>query len=255
MRCKICNSKTYKRFNSIVLNKYSADYYYCDNCNFLFISNPFWLKEAYNNPINIEDTGIVLRNITLSKKLTTTLYVLFNKNSKFLDYAGGYGIFVRTMRDIGFNFYWADIYTENLFAKGFEYNDSMKIDAITTFESFEHFVDPMLEIENMFKISDTILFSTELLPKLVPSPNDWWYYGLTHGQHISFYSKKTFLYIAKRFDCYYYYINQIHILTKNKIPNYLIFILNLHKLKLYLLLNLLLKSKTFEDYKLMSTQK
>ncbi len=38
----------------------------------------------------------------------------------FLDYAGGYGVFTRLMRDIGFDFYWHDPYTQNLFANGFE---------------------------------------------------------------------------------------------------------------------------------------
>jgi len=122
--------------------------------------------------------------------VTILLALFFNKNGKFLDFAGGYGVFVRLMRDIGFDFVLYDKYTQNLFAKGFEYNPSHKIEAITTFESFEHFAKPMDEIESMLKISKNIIFSTELLPDPIPKPEDWWYYGLEHGQHISFYSKK-----------------------------------------------------------------
>ena len=58
------------------------------------------------------------------------------------NYAGGYGIFTRMMRDIGFDFYWLDKYADNLLTNGFEYNKKIhkKIEAITSFESFEHFV-------------------------------------------------------------------------------------------------------------------
>jgi hypothetical protein len=45
------------------------------------------------------------------------------------------------MRDIGFDYFWQDKYTENLFAQGFE-NTKIKngqIELLTCFEAFEHF--------------------------------------------------------------------------------------------------------------------
>jgi hypothetical protein len=48
------------------------------------------------------------RNINLSKMVATILLLFFDFRRKFLDYAGGYGVFVRLMRDIGFDFYWYD---------------------------------------------------------------------------------------------------------------------------------------------------
>ena len=72
--------------------------------------------------MNIEDTGIIKRNILLAKRTSAILFFLFNKKESFLDYGGGYGLFVRLMRDGGFNFYWNDPFTENLFARGFEYD-------------------------------------------------------------------------------------------------------------------------------------
>jgi len=64
--------------------------------------------------------GYMERSTFLSKKTTIILWLLYNKNAKFLDYAGGYGVFVRLMGDIGFNYYWQDKFTPNLLSKGFE---------------------------------------------------------------------------------------------------------------------------------------
>jgi hypothetical protein len=185
MKCKICGSDCKKKFEVEILGKYRAEYYYCDNCGFLFVGNPVWLEEAYRNPINKEDTGIVSRNIRMSKKLSIILLLLFGKNFNYLDYAGGYGLLVRMMRDIGFNFYWQDKYTKNIFARGFEWKNE-KIKTVTVFECFEHFENPIEELEKILKISNNIIFSTELIPKIIPKPDKWWYYGLSHGQHISF---------------------------------------------------------------------
>jgi hypothetical protein len=92
----------------MILNKYDIKYYHCVNCGFLQTEESYWLNEAYDESINISDTGIMSRNIHLSKITTLILYFFFDKNNKFLDFAGGYGIFTRLMRDIGFDFYWSD---------------------------------------------------------------------------------------------------------------------------------------------------
>ena len=221
----------------------------CENCGFLQTEEPYWLEEVYKNPINISDTGYLQRNLYLSQIITIILYLFFGKNKKYIDYAGGYGVFVRLMRDIGFDFYWHDKYTKNIFARGFVYNNEMQpIEAITTFESFEHFVNPLEEIENMLKISKNIIFTTELLPQPIPPPEEWWYYGLDHGQHISFYSKKTLVFLAKHFCLNYYYLGKLHILTKKNIIKYIKYILKLKKFGLYRLICKNMKSKTWDDF-------
>jgi len=214
MNCKICNHETKNIFTAKILNKHNIKYYYCEYCGFL----PYWLQEAYNSPINIVDTGVMARNIGSSKTTAVILYFLFNPHGKYLDFAGGYGFFTRLMRDIGFDFYWHDPYSPNLVARGFELkSNSFKYELITSFESLEHFVEPIKEIESMIQFSDNTLFSTELLPSFIPKPDEWWYYGLEHGQHISFYSYRTLKYIAQKYNMN---INSngrnIHILTKNK---------------------------------------
>jgi len=258
MICKICNSNTQQVFISKILKKYDVKYFKCNNCGYLFTEDPFWLDEAYSRSINISDTGLVDRNISFSKMLAVLIYFNFDTDGKFLDYAGGYGIFTRLMRDIGFDFYWYDIYTQNLLAKGFEAdaNHDTKYEFVTAFEVFEHLVDPKEDIKRMLQQSDTIVFSTELLPNQIPDPNSWWYYGFEHGQHISFYSKNTFAWLANHFGLKYYYINGIHLLTSKKI-NYSTMAIEkkLCKFGLFYFVKKMMKSKTLSDSILLRSSK
>lgn len=226
MQCKICKNNSENIFKAKVLNKYVVNYFHCPNCGFLQTETPFWLDEAYRESINISDTGYVERNIIYSKKVTILLSLFFNKQGKYLDYAAGYGMFVRLMRDIGFDFYWQDKYTKNLFSSGFEYDNSLIYDAVTSFESFEHFVDPIEEIEQLLRLSKNIIFSTNLLPSSIPQPDDWWYYGLEHGQHISFFSINTLKYIAEKYNINLYSNKKnLHMFTDKKINSTLFYII------------------------------
>ena len=249
VNCKICNHLSEYKFSGFIRNKYNVKYYCCTNCGFLQTEEPFWLREAYKDSINLSDTGLIQRNIELSKITACLIYIFFNINGKYLDYAGGYGVFTRLMRDIGFDYYWDDIFTENLFAKGFEYNNKNNdIILLTSFESFEHFSNPIDEINKMVNITPNILFSTELIPKILPEPDKWYYYGLNHGQHISFYSLKSLEIISKIFKLNLYTNkNNLHLLTKQSINPFIFnFVLKKYKLiNKYIMRKL--KSKTMED--------
>ncbi len=204
------------------------DYFQCSSCEFIQTEDPFWLKESYLSPINSEDTGIIIRNLLLAKRTSAILFFLFDKNGNFLDYGAGYGLFVRIMRDYGFNFFWADPFTENLFARSFEYDakHSNKIELITSFECFEHFADPIKEIENMLSISNSILFSTETFISGTPNPDKWNYYYFSHGQHISLFSLSSLRYIAKKFNMNFYTNGKsFHLLTHRSLNNILFNIL------------------------------
>ena len=251
MICKICKSNTQQIFTSRILKKYDVKYFKCDNCGYLFTEEPFWLEEAYSRSINLSDTGLLDRNIYFSKVLSVLIFFCFDRNGSFLDYAGGYGVFTRLTRDIGFDFYWYDPYTKNLFANGFEKNlkFNSRFELLTAFEVFEHLVNPKEELEKMLEFSDTIIFSTELMPQEVPDPKDWWYYGFNHGQHISFYTEKTLNSLANQFKLNYYYIDEIHILTKRKFNNsVLILMKKLRNYGLFQIVKKVVKSKTFSDH-------
>lgn len=248
--CKICGTSTERIFQTKILNKYRIQYFQCPNCLFVQTEPVYWLKEAYQTPMDKSDTGVLQRNILLSLKTSLLIHFLFDKKGRYLDYAGGWGIFTRLMRDRGFNFYWYDLYTENKFARGFEGKLNTKYELITLFEGFEHFDNPREEFKKIFKLSNNILFSTELVPKPTPNPKEWWYYGLNHGQHISFYSKETLEKIAKEYSFFYNTNDKdIHLFSKRKIPR-LIFRFLISKFGLLLLPFVFYtnKSKSFSDY-------
>lgn len=250
MKCHICSSKTDHFETSKILNKYDVPFFLCKNCGFLQPQDPFWLDEAYQESINTTDTGMLARNISLSKITSMLIFTFFNKSDVFLDYAGGYGILTRLMRDAGFDFYWHDPFTKNILAKGFDFKSNEKQpELVTCFEAFEHFVNPLEEIEKISKISDNILFSTVLLPNPVPSLSNWMYYGVEHGQHISFYSYKTLKFLAKKFNYHLYSDKkQIHLFSKRKL-NPLMFrlIVTLSRLGFHILIKIFIKSKTCAD--------
>lgn len=257
MICKICNSNVQQVFTSKILKKYDVDYFMCNNCGLLFAENPFWLEEAYSRPINISDTGLLDRNLYFSKALSVIIYFAFNKDAQFLDYAGGYGIFTRLMRDIGFDFYWYDPYTQNLLANGFghDLNSKTKFELITAFEVFEHLVNPIDEIKKMLQLSDSIVFSTELITDVIPDPKNWWYYGFNHGQHVTFYSKKTLLKIADIFNLNYYSVAGMHILTKQKISLTKVLLNKFHNVGLAYLVKRNMRSKIQSDFELLKNIK
>lgn len=258
MICKICGNEAEKKFVVKIMRKYEAEYFNCSKCGFLFAGNPVWLDESYKNAINISDTGIMDRNLHYSRIVSLLVYFMFDKNKKFVDYAGGYGIFTRLMRDIGFDFYWQDIYCENLLSRGFEYKPELQknIELITAFEVYEHLVDPMNEIKKMIDISGNIIFSTLLLSEPVPEPGEWWYYGFEHGQHISFYSHKTLSYIAEKSGLHFYSYKDVHLFTRKKLNNNVFKALILFsKLGLSFYVKKKLKSKIWEDHILLENNK
>lgn len=247
MKCKICGSEAKYIKTLKVREVYEAEYYLCEECGFLFVGNPTWLAEAYQEPIADTDTGYVLRNVYLSRKTLVLFRFLFNARASFLDYAGGYGMLARLMRDYGMDFFTDDLHTPNLFMKGFEYKNQT-VEALTCFECFEHFASPIEEIEKMLKISKNIFFSTLLLPREIPD-DDWEYYGLKHGQHISFYSRETLSYIANKYKLNFCTDGaNLHLFTEKKIPNWIFkLLLSLTKLQFDLVIRKMLKSKTIED--------
>ena len=145
------------------------------------------------------------------------LAAFFPQAQTFLDSGGGYGIFVRLMRDQGFDFQWYDKYTQNLFARGFE-KSREHYDVVTAFELFEHYDEPLDEIKKLAELGDEIIFSTLLLPEPAPKPDDWWYYSTSTGQHISFYTKRALIHCAELIGCYYVGSEGVHIFSRRPIP-------------------------------------
>jgi hypothetical protein len=200
MLCKICENPSSAFDRSLILNKYEIGYYSCGNCGFIQTELPYWLEEAYSSAIARSDIGLIGRNIKLSNFCSAFIPIISNRDEQYLDYGGGNGMFVRMMRDKGFEFYWQDVYASNQFAEGFEAPENKKFSLLTAFEVFEHLAHPLETINDMLNYSDTLIFTTRLLPHWNIKPNDWWYFTPDTGQHVSLYSRESLEVIAKKFN-------------------------------------------------------
>ena len=185
----------------LVRGTYGALLLRCSNCGFMFVPDPIWLGEAYAEPIDRSDTGYVSRNLWARDKMCECIESNLDPDGIFLDYAAGYGLFVRLMRDAGYDFRWSDLYCQNLFARGFEASEPLTgpFEAVTAFEAFEHLTNPTEEMRKLSAITSCLIFSTQLVPEPAPRLEDWWYYGLEHGQHIAFYTRKSLAVLAQQF--------------------------------------------------------
>lgn len=228
LTCRICSGPSTFLFHKKVLEKYEVGYYRCKNCSFVQTEEPYWLKEAYSNTIVNEDIGLVNRNIKLAPFLQRVINTLFDPDGRFLDFGGGYGLLTRIMRDKGYDFYHYDSHCENLFARQFEVHDMFKREQgfklITCLEVLEHMKEPVGEIEAIYRYTDSIFFSTEIVPK--DNLIDWWYFMPKAGQHISLFSLKSLSELARRLKVNFYTNNYgYHLFTKCKISPFVFRIL------------------------------
>jgi hypothetical protein len=190
--CRLCGRSAALRFERVVLDRHRVGFYECGECGLVQTSEPTWLEEAYTHAIHPTDTGILARNLGARRIVATFLELAEAGNRPCLDYAGGYGIFVRLMRDVGFPFYWWDPFAQNLLAPGWEWATTHgRPFACTAFEVLEHFVHPREEFEKIAAFgAEYVITSTELAPEPGP-PSDWQYLSVESGQHVSFYRPRT----------------------------------------------------------------
>jgi hypothetical protein len=193
-------------------------YFDCTHCGYLQTEKPYWLEEAYETVIADLDTGIMWRNLRNMAHVVLTLTVFGRLRGRVLDHAGGYGILVRLLRDVGVEAHWRDKYCQNLLAGGFE-SDPGPYDLITAFEVFEHLEHPLEELRAMLQVAPIALISTDLVPsEETPSP-DWWYLGPDHGQHIGFFRTRTLAHLAREVGCSYRTDGRtLHVFSKRSVP-------------------------------------
>jgi len=222
MKCKICAADTKPHDRGLMLGRYQVQFFRCPSCGFVQTEEPFWLKESYSSAINRSDIGYVGRNLAHAKMVHSLIGIAFDPKARFIDFGGGYGMFVRLMRDLGFDFYWRDKYCDNLFAGEHVAPDilSDRYELLTAFEVFEHLTDPMSDIHQMAALSDTIVFSTGLTPDVAPPVKEWVYYGLDHGQHVAFYTRAALLHIAGQYGMRLFsHGGFLHMLTRRNVSS------------------------------------
>ncbi len=252
--CRACGAQGRYLWQGQLLD-IPVKYFECDACGYLQTEQPYWLERAYSAAINDSDTGIMARNLANARIVLATLLVLGKLNGRVVDCAGGYGILVRLLRDYGVEALWSDRYCKNLLARGFEHSGE-SAELVTAFEAFEHFVDPAEELDRLLSISNKVLLSTEIIADPTPLPDQWWYYGRNHGQHIGFFRVRTLKKLAERRGKYLISSgHSYHLITDAPtIPLAWRTLIKVNKL-IPLLVKKIIKSKTWEDHSIISNKK
>ncbi len=226
MNCHLCGTETAQHFDTQVLGGHAARYAYCADCDHIFADSPDWLDEAYTETTDAADTDTATRNVLTALRLAALCHVGLGERGEgvYVDVAGGYGLLTRLMRDLGFNYFWSDRYTQNLFARGFEYQPGLgACRAVSAIEVLEHTVNPIEFIRQALAQhqSDTFIFTTETFPDgCPPRPGQWGYYALESGQHIAFFSPRGLTRLAERLGMHHFPLGRIHLFSKKPLPRW-----------------------------------
>lgn len=245
--CRACGNVAVEWCKGPLLNL-TVRYMRCPHCEYLQTEYPHWLERAYASSINASDTGIMARNLMNVKVVLATLLAMRDLGMRVVDFAGGYGILTRLLRDIGVDAAWSDQYSSNLLARGFEHaGEPARL--VTAFEAFEHFVEPAAELDKMLALAPNVLLSTQIVPEPPPVPGQWWYYGSEHGQHIGFFAVRTLQELAARRGRYFISDGRFyHLMTERRMSATLWHCcLRLRRLSGFLAARVL-ESKTIEDH-------
>lgn len=220
--CPICGAAMREAFRATLLHRHEGIYDHCDACGFLRVRAPHWLEEAYSDVIAVTDTGLMWRNRVIARQLASLFTALGHAPAdRYLDYAGGYGVLTRLMRDAGYDFHWSDPYCQNLMATGFNYKaDCGPCRAVTAFEVLEHVERPREFVETALSAgaADTLVFTTELYSGGPPHPADWRYYSPETGQHIAFFRRDTLARLADALGMNFHTSHGLHIFSRRPLP-------------------------------------
>jgi SAM-dependent methyltransferase len=204
MNCKICNSEN---LNDIIAN--NKKYYNCNDCGFIFIDERYLatkeeeLAEYELHENTIENKGYVQMFENFMKE---GFYPYAKSCKRVLDFGCGPGpVLSELIRRNGYEVEVYDIFYSPDIPEGL-------FDFVTSTEVFEHFINPLKEIEfilSLMKKGAYLSIMTQYHPNDSKKFEDWWYNR--EVTHISFYTEKTFEYIASKYDLDYVYNNKKNI--------------------------------------------
>ncbi|MFB3893897.1 MAG: class I SAM-dependent methyltransferase [Phycisphaerae bacterium] len=206
--CVACSAGTLERkFSKQVLGRYEAAFFQCAQCGTLQISDVYWLPEAYGAGARFDlDTGAAQRGLVCALFIRAMRMAgLLPRGAKVVDFGAGSGLCVRLLRDLGFDAYGFDKYTQMPFCRDFRIADltaegGLNARLITAFEVFEHLPDPAATLELLARNlgpGGAILLATSLYDPAAHGP-DWEYLNPQHGQHINFFSRTGLSRLAGR---------------------------------------------------------
>ncbi len=186
MLCIVCGSKT----------EFKDSYYFCSDCEFIFKTRELVLDETaekkrymqHNNSIEDE------RYLDYFKKFLDEIVPHIN-GTIGLDYGSGCANALEYVanRDYGL--------AMDSYDKYFSSKETLqpKYDFITCTEVIEHIENPIefiKEIDAYLSVGGTIAFMTNLHNNNTTDFFNWWY--ISDPTHISFYTLKTFEYLASK---------------------------------------------------------
>jgi hypothetical protein len=188
--CRLCGSPTHTIFTKQVLHRHDVQFQQCDHCGATQTEKPYWLAEAYVPENEMFDTGQVTRSLINAAVLNTLLPMCgLGDKPRIVDYGCGSGLFVRTMRDIGWDAWGYDRYSEPRLALGFQTPTFKHFDVMNLCEVVEHFDEPKAYFDDIFESNPkVVVIQTGIANQVTP---DWDYITAEHGQHIFFMSPKT----------------------------------------------------------------
>ncbi len=196
--CRLCEGKCAKQFEALVLKRYKVSYYKCENCGSLQTEEPFWLNEAYTDPVSHFDSDYLDRGIRVAELVLAMWRILgLPVNVPILDFGAGIGISTQRLRDYGLNSFALDKHTKNIFNPRLEWLGENHPRIIIAAEVFEHLPNPRNDLLDIFSLSADFIIATTYLYN--NQKEDWAYIGLDHGQHVFFYTAKAMQIVAGRF--------------------------------------------------------
>lgn len=219
-RCPICGVTAESFGRCMVLGHVEASYSRCPACWAVFADEPTWLDLAYSSAIAAQDIGLIARNLELAEVADRIITGCFPESASFIDFGAGNGMIVRLMRDRGHDFQYFDPHGPNLFAQGFELSEppATGADIITALEVVEHLRDPIGELRPFVQDAAALLISTTLVDRDAPPLEDWWYYSLDSGQHITILSSRSLEVLAAELGFHIQSFGTLHVLSRTRIP-------------------------------------
>jgi hypothetical protein len=252
--CPIDGGQMDEIFIHKVLGKHKAQYFMCSKCGVIQTEEPYWLAEAYSSPISSLDTWGAVRNLFNARRLAPVLEILFQPQDSFVDAACGYGLFVRLMRDIGFDFHGHDDFCQNLFSRSLPPLRHPKPAAVTCFEVLEHLTDPVTFLSGILAkhSTDSIIASTTVFSGSAPDKS-WPYYSFESGQHLSLYQASSLKAIARKLGLSYTSLgDDLHLFSRRRFNPLKLQLLRRRRIRslIHILCNITRRhrSLTFSDY-------
>ncbi|MDA0771551.1 MAG: methyltransferase domain-containing protein [Cyanobacteria bacterium] len=188
MDCRICH----KAISKTTTLKNGRRYFHCEHCLFIGMDQEFFLdaqteKARYDLHHNsIDDQGYVKMLETFIKEAISPYQV-----QRILDYGSGPNPVLAEL--LGRQSYQVEIYDPCYAINNFS---EASFDLLCATEVVEHFYDPMQEFPKMLKLLKPLGYLS-LMTRFSPSYDEFksWFYK-DDSTHTSFYSLKTFEYIA-----------------------------------------------------------